>query len=50
MLQDVLTLETYILRDEEFIEALAESFSQDSQDSSDFRSIGDVLKQMTFEF
>lgn len=50
MLQDVLTLETYILRDEDFIETLVEEFSQDSKDSPDFRSIGDVLKQMTFEF
>ena len=48
MPQDVLNLESDIPRDEEFIETLAEDFSQDSKDSSDFRSIGDVLKQMAF--
>lgn len=48
MPKDVLNLESDILRDEEFIETLAEDFSQDSKHSSDFRSIGDVLKQMAF--
>ena len=48
MTHELLELENRILRDEEFIHSQSEDKFSDLEDLSEFRSIGDVIKQMSF--
>jgi len=50
MTYELLELETHTLRDEEFIVSQSEETFSELDDLSDFRSIGDVIKQMSFNF
>ena len=50
MTYELLELETHTLRDEEFIVSQSEDMFSELDDLSDFRSIGDVIKQMSFNF
>lgn len=50
MANELLEIENRILRDEEFIHSLSEDMFSDLEDLSEFRSIGDVIKQMSFNF
>ena len=50
MTYELLEIETRILRDEEFIQIQSEDQFSDLEDLSDFRSLGDVIKQMPFDF
>ena len=50
MTHELLELENRILRDEEFIHLQSEEMFYDLGDYSEFRSIGDVIKQMSFNF
>mgnify|MGYP001455504645 CR=1 FL=1 len=50
MTYELLEIETRILRDEEFIQIQSEDHFSDLEDLSDFRSLGDVIKQMSFDF
>ena len=50
MTYELLEIETRILRDEEFIQTQSEDQFSDLEDLSDFRSLGDVIKQMSFDF
>ena len=50
MTNDMLEIENRILRDEEFIHSQSEDMFSDLEDYSEFRSIGDVIKQMSFNF
>ena len=50
MTYELLELETHIIRDEEFIVSQSEDTFSELDDLSDFRSIGDVIKQMSFNF
>ena len=50
MTYELLEIETCILRDEEFIQIQSEDQFSDLEDLSDFRSLGDVIKQMSFDF
>ena len=50
MTNELLEIENRILRDEEFIHLQAENQFSDLEDLSDFRSIGDVINQMSFNF
>ena len=50
MTTELLEIENRILRDEDFIHLQAENQFSDLEDLSDFRSIGDVINQMSFNF
>ena len=50
MTHELLEIENRILRDEEFIHSQSEDIFSDLEDLSEFRSIGDVIKQMSFTF
>jgi hypothetical protein len=50
MTHALLEIENRILRDEEFIHSQSEDMISDLEDLSEFRSIGDVIKQMSFNF
>lgn len=50
MTRELLEIENRILRDEEFLHSQSEDMFSDLQDYSEFRSIGDVIKQMSFNF
>ena len=50
MTLELLEIENRILRDEEFIQSQTEDTFSDLEDASHFRAIGDVLKQMSFNF
>ena len=50
MTNELLEIENRILRDEEFIHLQAENLFSDLEDLSDFRSIGDVINQMSLNF
>ena len=50
MTNELLEIENRILRDEEFIHLQAENQFSDLEDLSDFRSIGDVINQMSCNF
>jgi len=50
MTHELLEIENRILRDEEFIHSQSEDMFSDLEDLSEFRSIGDVIKQMSFNF
>ena len=50
MTNELLEIENRILRDEDFIYLQAENQFSDLEDLSDFRSIGDVINQMSFNF
>lgn len=50
MTHELLEIENRILRDEEFIHSQSEELFSDLEDLSEFRSIGDVIKQMSFNF
>ena len=50
MTHELLEIENRILRDEEFIHLQAENLFSDLEDLSDFRSIGDVINQMSLNF
>ena len=50
MTHELLEIENRILRDEEFIHSQSEEMFSDLEDYSEFRSIGDVIKQMSFNF
>ena len=47
---ELLKIENRILRDEEFIQSQTEETFSDLEDASHLRAIGDVLKQMSFNF
>ena len=47
---ELLEIENRILRDEEFIHSQSEDMFSDLEDWSEFRSIGDVIKQISFNF
>ena len=47
---ELLKIENRILRDEEFIHSQTEETFSDLEDASHLRAIGDVLKQMSFNF
>ena len=47
---ELLEIENRILRDEEFIQSQSEDSFSYLEDVSDLRAIGDVLKQMSFNF
>ena len=50
MTHELFEIENRIFRDEEFIHSQSEDMFSDLQDYSEFRSIGDVIKQMSFNF
>ena len=50
MTHELLEIENHILRDEEFVHSQSEDIFSDLEDISEFRSIGDVIKQMSFNF
>ena len=50
MTHELLEIENRILPDEEFIHSQSEDMFSDLEDLSEFRSIGDVIKQMSFNF
>ena len=50
MTHELLEIENRILRDEEFIHSQSEEMFTDLEDVSEFRSIGDVINQMSFNF
>ena len=50
MTLDLLELENRILRDEEFIHSQSEDMVSNLEVYCEFRSIGDVIKQMSFNF
>ena len=50
MTYELLEIERRIIGDEEFIQMQSENQFSDLEDLSDFRSLGDVIKQMSFDF
>ena len=50
MTHELLEIENRILRDEEFIHSQSEDMVSDLEVYCEFRSIGDVIKQMSFNF
>ena len=50
MTHELLEIENCILRDEEFIHSQSGEMFPDLEDYSEFRSVGDVIKQMSFNF
>ena len=48
MTHELLEIENRILRDEEFIHSQSEDLFSDLENLSEFRSIGDVIEQMSF--
>ena len=50
MTYELLEIENRILRDEEFIHSQSEDMVSDLEVYSEFRSIGDLIKQMPFKF
>ena len=50
MTHELLEIENRILRDEEFIQSQREDRLSDLEDVTNFRAIGDVIKQMASNF